>query len=49
MFRASAKMHGTTSVDFDVCHRKASLREIVLRDLDLLFESQQFKTLIYLK
>ena len=31
---------------WDICHRTASLRKIVLRDFDLLFEGQTFQMLI---
>ena len=51
MVRGSVKTHGTTFVDFDICHRIAALRNIILRDLDLdvdLFERQQFETLVCL-
>ena len=39
-------MYETTFVDFDICHQRTTLKIIVLHDLDLLFESQQFEMLI---
>ena len=37
MVSAGAEMHWTTNVDFDICHRMASLQNIVPDDNDLLF------------
>ena len=36
-------MRGTTFVDFDICHR-ILIAKIVLHDLDIVFEGQQFET-----
>ena len=33
-------------VDFDICHGMVSLKNIILRDLDQLFESKKCETLI---
>ena len=46
--RASAKNVWKSFADFDSYHRMVSIRKIVLRDLDLLFQRQKSYILIYL-
>ena len=38
-----------TFAEFDNCHRIGVFAKIVLRDVDLLFESTKYDMLIYLK